>query len=980
MLETAEDGITLVAVDGGLMTIIAIDGSTQLIGDGEFGRLVSAAEERLAAQFKRPGHIVQVHYACDPDSGTRVIRESRRGGRAAAEAIGLDLDDLFVAEEQHVGSHVVRDGHHWVLWTTPKCLNKHEKQRATKTRGEKRAAGLRMPAGRGQDPYAAIAALIPLHRSFVAGITDSLRELMLVARVLGVQEALQAVQGDLYPYRECRGQLFSVAGEGLSAPRIVDGGLSVASIGCPPLADQICVEGAALTDGDGSVLPTGMVRIGRRLWAGIDIVYGPKGEAPPFPRLVERLRHGKVPFRVSFLIESGGQEGLGVRKFLAELASISSSNRPIKDAMTWLKHIADAVAVVRMRVSLATWGPVGQPGLVEDRVAQVQQAIGSWREAVGRSDCGDALEGVMSSALGLHCASTAVMAVLPLGQALRMLPWQLVCSPFARGSVLFRTPEGRLWRLGMGGDGQKFRFWLIHATPGAGKSVFLGTTSLGAVLADGMTEVPYIVHLDVGVSGFGFPSLIRDALPGDRQGLARNVRIKMAPQYAINPFDLELGARRPSTDEREAMIGVLVAVWTPAGRKTVFPGAIEIAGQVLDELFRRFDDDEVHNAQPKQYVAGEVAVVDRALRERGLHVPAKALWYHVCDMLFAAGAIDAARVAHRHAVPLMGDVTDVILHASHIRQNWEKRTVGDGSVELLLDALVAQTEAAIREFSILAQPTAWDVAAPIVVVDLQDVVSGEGPAGAYRGSIVYVLMMHALTRRWWRDPDEVGHLPAMYHDHHRVEAAHIKAAPKVLKLDEFHRTAGREAPRLLLLAIARIGRKYNVAIELASQLISDFDDDMVRLATALFMLSGGDGEEVTALAARYDLSEEAQRIARTGLSSPRPGIGAPCLAIVKTAAGWVVGHVFNHLSPVLVWALSTTPADMEIRGKLTRLVGAKAARNVLAKRFPDGTANQWIGGEVAKRLDDGGRRSSADAVKDDLVAELAAEVRRGMAV
>ena len=88
--------------------------------------------------------------------------------------------------------------------------------------------------------------------------------------------------------------------------------------------------------------------------------------------------------------------------------------------------------VVKIRLSFCTWAPKTNHELLEDRLSELMQAIESWGYCQVSQLAGDPLDCVMSSALGISCASTAPPGILPLYEVMKLVPWQRASSPFAR--------------------------------------------------------------------------------------------------------------------------------------------------------------------------------------------------------------------------------------------------------------------------------------------------------------------------------------------------------------------------------------------------------------------------------------------------------------------------------------------------------------------------------------------------------------------
>src|ERR1700677_4450522 len=107
--------------------------------------------------------------------------------------------------------------------------------------------------------------------------------------------------------------------------------------------------------------------------------------------------------------------------------------------------MAQSEPIVKLRISLATYAPQTDRKLIEARIGALTQAIEAWGYCQASSVGGDPLEVAMSSVFGIACASTAPPVVAPFHETVKLLPWQRASSPFTEGSVIFRTPDGRIW-------------------------------------------------------------------------------------------------------------------------------------------------------------------------------------------------------------------------------------------------------------------------------------------------------------------------------------------------------------------------------------------------------------------------------------------------------------------------------------------------------------------------------------------------------
>jgi len=372
------------------------------------------------------------------------------------------------------------------------------------------------------------------------------------------------------------------------------------------------------------------------LWAGADMVLGPM-DATEFPVLLNRLVDADIPFRVSFLIEGGGAQATQFRAFAATMMGpTNAANKQIKYSLEGLQAMARSEPVVSFRCSIATWCPIEKQEAIVDQLSIIIQAVESWGYCQVSEFSGDPLECTMSSAMGIMCGGTAPTGVAPMFEIMKLLPWQRPSSPFTQGSMLFRTPDGKVWPYQTGTNLTTTWFDLIFAQPGAGKSVLLNTLNLGTILGPGLSKLPYVAVIDIGPSSSGLVSLIKEALPLNRQHEVAYYRLQMAHQYAINPFDTQLGCRYPLPEERSYLVELITLLCTPPGYDQPYDGITQLAGLVVDEMFR-WRDDKVANAEARPYLPRLESEVDEAIQKFNVHLPADPYWWDVVDKMFDLG-------------------------------------------------------------------------------------------------------------------------------------------------------------------------------------------------------------------------------------------------------------------------------------------------------------------------------------------------------
>ncbi len=962
-LETMDSETVLVSTDGSLVSYVRVEGSKQIIGDEEYENIVSAANIKLGARFDRIGHSMQAYFVRDPERIRQKLESQIRPSRRAANQIGIDLEDLFDEKVNHLQRFLTHEEQYFVLWTRPSSLSKNEVKRAGETAKEEGKNWF--PAAGAQFPFGVLEPLRTRHTSFCNAMMAAFDELGIECNVLEVHDALQAVRNNLFPDRANEEWRPCLPGDPIP-PRAPQTSVDMSDILWPNLPAQI-------TAGDAKVLGKSVVRIGNLLWAGADMTLGPM-DSTPFPVLLNRLVEADIPFRISFLIEGGGASAVAFRTFAATIMGpTNSGNKSIKYSLENLVAQSRKEPVVRLRISIATWCKIEEKDQILDRLSVVLQSFESWGYCQVSEYSGDPLDCVMSSAMGIHCAGTAPSGIVPMIEVMKMLPWQRPSSPFETGAMIFRTPDGKIWPYQTGTNLTTTWFDLIFAQPGGGKSVLLNTLNFGTAVTPGLSKLPYIAVIDIGPSSSGLISLIKEALPLSRQHEACYYRLQMAHQYAINPFDTQLGCRYPLPDERSFLTELLTLLTTPPGYDKPYDGMQQLCGLVVDEMYR-WRDDGAANAEARPYLPRLEMEIDAAITKHNIHLPSDPFWWDIVDKLFEIDQPHLANIAQRHAVPTLNDAITAS-RKPQIRSLLEETSVGL-SAENVISAFERMVTSAIREYPILSSVTQFDIAdARLCSLDLMDVAPQGDEAADRQTSIMYMLARHALVRSWWTSADSLQNIPEKFREYHAVRLQDVSETAKRLNFDEFHRTSRSNSVRAQVIRDVREGRKRGVQIVLTSQLIDDFDKDMVDLATGVWILGTAISDKaVQEVVDRFGLSNTAQHVMRYKLTGPK-SIGAPALIVIGSTSGRYEQHIYNTLGPIELWAFSTSAEDVSIRNRLYALLGATRARQMLASAYPGGSARNEIRRRVLANSESGGdtRQTMISGVIEAIVEELVEE-------
>lgn len=959
-LETAEDTNTLVARDGSLISVIRIYGVTRLVGTEEFAAIHAGLTQSLQATLKRPGHVLQVYFSYDRAAVKTELEDILSPAKATATRLNLKLDDLFKERIDYISKFCAHEELYFVIWTRPYSLTNEQRKRALKEK-LKFIREHKIPAFRnGQNLISGIPDLRESHLSFVRSVAADLNGLNVFCQLLEVHDAVYAMRYSADPDFTDKNWRPYLPGDKIPVHEARPLADELSSLMWPPLSRQVFPRDAMAID-----LRT--IRVGDRIYTPLFIDLFPQ-ELKSFLVLFSRTLATQIPWRISFLIESGG---LAALKFKAAMASILSwtaaQNALVHDSAKLLREIELNTddAVVRLQVSLATWAPEGNIRLLRTRAAELAKAVEGWGTCEVSEVSGDVFAGIASSLLGFCANSVATPSVAPLSDVVYMLPFTRPASAWRVGAVLLRSPDGKPWPYQPGSVQQTTWIDLMYARPGSGKSVLSNSINLALCLSGGIQRLPRIAIVDIGPSSSGLISLIKEALPAESKHLVAYHRLRMTPDYAINPFDTQLGARYPTAQERGFLVNFITLLATPLGAERPYDGISDMAGLIVDELYKYLADD----GKPHLYTKNIEPVVDDILTEIGFVLDDRTTWWEVTDALFLAGFHHYALLAQRFAMPLLPDAA-AICRTQVIEDLYGQVKAPTG--EPLIQAFGRMISSAVREYPVLSGITKFDIGdARVVSLDLDEVAKSGGDAADRQTAVMYMLARYVLARHYYLTEDVLSDFPDVYREYHRVHISEIREDPKRIVYDEFHRTSKARAVREQVILDMREGRKWNVQIALISQSLDDFDSVMVEFATSVFIMDAGPEQSIKRSTEIFGLSETARAALKTRVHGPREG-GATFLAQFATKSGINTQLLTSTLGPIELWAFSTTAEDARIRNILYTKIGPTEARRVLANIFPSGSVKSLIESRLALIKEQKGviEETGEGGIIDQLVAEI----------
>ncbi len=963
-LETAESRYALVGTDGALVSVIRVNGSTKLVGPEEYHKILEHVHGALKSGLTQPGYNIQIYFEYDQDRSGSQMQGILKPSKNTAERLELQLDDLFEERQTLLQEVCHFEQCYLVIWTLPEVMSREQAKIAHE---EKKAAlsSVKYPAmPYSQNMIVTIPQMREAHHAFTNTVLNEIAIAGLHCQLLDVYESLNRMRASVdYLATSSDWQAF-LPGDALTMRMNINDDIS--SIFYPPLSEQLFPRDAEIID-----LRT--VRVGDLIYSTATIDIFPK-DLKPFQELFARLQATHVPWRISYQLKSGGTKSLATKEAISGILSFAGAyNSLIADSIKMLKklEISSDEAVIAFRVGFTTWAPESEPKLLRGRMAEVIKAVQAWGYCDISEFSGDSFASFMSTCLGLSKNHVAEPTATPLMEACSMLPVTRPTSTWTYGSIVFRSPDGKPLLYQPGSPQQTTWIDLIYARPGSGKSVLSNALNLGLCLQPGIIRLPRIAVVDIGPSSSGLISLLKEALPAHKKHFVAYHRMRMTPDFSINPFDTQLGARFPTPQERGFIVNFLSLLCTPVGMTKPYDGISDMCGLIVDELYKQKSD----RYEPTLYSLGIDLEIDQGLSKiDDFKTDEKTSWWEVTDALFHSGQIRLAYLAQRQAVPLLADSVQ-ISRTTTVSDLYGTMKAPTG--ETLVSAFGRMVSAAVREYPILSRVTAFDLGeGRVISLDLDEVAKSGGETADRQTAIMYMLARFILAKDYYLSQDNLNDIPVAYHGFHGERIKEIREDAKRIVFDEFHRTSKALAVRNQVLMDMREGRKWKVQVCLLSQALEDFDPVMVEFGTSVFILDAGPKTAIEKSVKTFGLSKTDEIALSTRVHGPRAG-GATFLAQFATKSGIYTQLYTLTLGPIELWAFNTTAEDAFIRNELYKKIGPEKARRILAKLYPGGSAASFVATRLEQRKGTSGTsgllqdpEKEKGSILDEMVKEI----------
>lgn len=982
-IETVDEGRNLVTADGSFATIVRFHGSKGILGEEQFRQLLALVTGSLGIFLDHRGHQLQAVFRRDLD-GTESLMSNAEQQHATAKRLSLAVHDLIDETVDRYGDYVYDEECYLVFWSRPSLLDPIEGKIFQEQINNFRKVSGWPATSDAQNLLRPISFLRDRHNAYVTKVVNDLSSpnFNCFAEILNAADALRAVRSSVLP--DISGPGWEPALPGSRIPFRWKNNTKSEDLSeflYPRIAEQVMTAGADIGSIGNPLIPDPtMIRVGTRVFAPL-FVSAPPREPKFFSQLFAALNRSEtqengraraMPYTLSVMIEGDGLQGTGFKQLFANLLGFTSEiNRNINLALRELQERKrDGETIVKLRIAAMTWADHSPEGVRELRLrkSKVTRALEGWGKSSVTERTGYVMDSFQSCCVGLTPKSYAPACPAPLYEALGLLPLTRPASPFAQGSIIFRSRDGKVLKYQRFASEQTTWITLIAGRPGYGKSVLMNSNNFESCLLPGIQRLPFVGIIDIGISSSGFIDLIQDSLPENMRHLAVYKRLQNHERDCINIMDTPLTMREPLPRGREFLKNFLTALVTPPEREgKAYEGMSTFVGRIIDAAFV-YKADKSERSQPNTYKPGHSRVIDDAVIDLGFPVAPATTYWELVDAFFRAENYYMAEMCQRHAVPTLPDLV-AVANSEEIKSEYAAART-EGSREMI-QTFVTGVREAVGDYPVFASFTKFDLGpARVVSLDLQDVATIGSASAQKQTSLMFMIARESFMKKVAYSREDLPFFTPMARPYFTKLVNEIVDENKVLCMDEFHKTGGHPILRQQVMTDAREARKWNMEIVLASQLMEDFGD-LCKVATTQFIMDAGTEKTRQWMRENIGLTPVEEQGLINFVHGPNND-GGTFLAKFETKSAPFSQLFTLTPGPQRLWALSTTAEDRKLRMMLYEAMPRDAARALLAKRFPSGSCKRLVERRKQEQFSDG--EYIDEAMESSVIEKIAAEL------
>lgn len=965
-IATVEGKNTIVMRDGTLLTAIKIHGSTRDVRYEEYVEIFNALESTFKSLFLSKDHYFSWTFKSDPENVDEAISKAWTSqALSTAKRLDLDLEDIIKEMHDVYADKCQEESTYLLVWTNIHMSTKQEKNLHAERRNKYMQG---TPRHRQAQPIKFTAPdFYEKHLATCDFLVSELLNVNIYSSISSTHDFLKDIRINIDEAFTTDNWSPRVPGDPIPHKIISDNDADLSGFFHQPLPEQLMPR--SMSDHE-----EGIVRSGDVYYAPMSLETHPK-QPSPFDALFNDIYKSRIPFRMHMMIKNDGMSVFGMKVMFARVLSFTGSeaNKRLIECYNNLQSLAlNGEEIVSSQITFCTWSrSLDSYDEIRQRKHSLARKITGWGSCDVAAVEGDETESFLSSIGGTTLGSVANAAAAPLYDTLKMAPIARVGSAWTEGSKLYRTNSGKLVSYMPYSKQQLAWVKFIVGPMGSGKTVHLNGEHFSLLLHPDNDELPFILNIDIGPGMKGFCSMVRDALPKHRKHEVIYEKLLNRADCSINSFDTPICLRHPLSNQL-AFLETFISMLCADDETGFAPDGVEDVVTPLIALAYEYKAQRNTAAKYMPNVSPKVDEIIEALEIHSFNKDNRYLtWWDVVDFLASHGELHAASIAQRYSVPTMEDVITV-LNNPRIRNSFSGLSVAKTG-EDICTYMQRKLDAALNKYPIISGVTKFDIGnSRIVSLDLDEVAKGVGTGAEKRLRIMYFLAFFSLTKRIFTGKDHLaemvvdksGLFPFDCTDIHRKNIASIERTPKRFSGDEIHRFKNDPMARQLQALAIREGRKWKIDIMQASQNGTDFDEEMIKLATDIVILGRGNAANIKSLTKQFSLPSNL--VERLESSMRRPSKeGSTLITLIETDKARWEQFLYSMYGPSFLWATTSTRDDTIVKDALIEKLGNQKARKLLVELYPAGNLDDEI--------DDRRRRSQVLSTKNNGNADEAEE-------
>jgi intracellular multiplication protein IcmB len=694
----------------------------------------------------------------------------------------------------------------------------------------------------------------------------------------------------------------------------------------------------------------------------IDLFYNPKN---------------KFPWCMHFTISPRGLNTRRMERAIAQITRYTNSrNYLLLNAYENLsKREQEGEAIVTLKISMDTWST--KELKARNQATILRQALNGWGGIQTRNTIVDPLFGTTTCLAGATTRNPGTLTVCPLKEVLPIFPLSRPYPLWNKGGLMTFSKDGVFLPIQQVNTIQTRLIDILVAPMGYGKSVQLGAKII-AMLFDNLTR-PYVRYVDVGDSSKGTMDLLGYIYNDSKE--SKFVQITLDPQFSINIFDLPLGMIAPTPDHRAQIASFIMLLCTEPDENT-YEGVAGAILAILDKMYIEVSP----LRSPNRYNVTEDEEIQKALEAENFPIREMTSWYELTYFFMEKERYDLAERCHFHAMPLF---SNFLIGLNNLRsQGTYDLTTSKG--ENVLSYISRSITESINKYKIIGNTTQFSLRARFIAVDIGKVAPRGAGEERKQSSVMYSLVDFALNREFiLRLSDDIyledqgkaidskrllrgivnRPLEEILKDYHMPRIRNYISTPKVSIFDEWKRTGSNIHAQNSILSKSREGRKEGMYLIFASQDINDFNDDLIRMSSNIYILGADDDSSRAQLVKRFSLNPQEREILKYRLVKPSIEKGSTFLAIHRTDQGVVHQERTLKIPPIVAGATSSHPEDRRIKQELYKENIPDALRRFV-HRYPTGSCRDRLESIKTREIESGRGFNQEEFLKEEVAILL----------